>query len=67
MQVTKCDRCGYIFDRPRHEAQYRIANHMKLSYIVADGTTYYNKETYDICPECAKDLVHWFEEKKETD
>lgn len=65
MQVTKCDRCGNIFDRPRSEAEYRIANHIKLTYVIGNGQSSYIKAEYDICPDCSKDLIHWLEEKKE--
>lgn len=69
MQVTRCDRCGNIFDRPLCYYDIDIttvANKMELKCTACNSESL-TKGRYDLCIECISDLRKWLEEKKEAE
>lgn len=51
-RVTKCDRCGEIFD-----------DDSKFSYMRIDYPFKNSEMSFDICSECTKDFKNWIERK----
>lgn len=50
-KCTRCDKCGKEYDADKNMAEVMYVNYELL-----------NKNTYDLCSDCAKDFEKWFKE-----
>lgn len=58
--ATKCDRCGKYFDY-NSDSSDAVA---LMTYDRSKDRYMVEEEEYDLCPDCVKSWISWFNEKR---
>lgn len=66
MMAKKCDRCGKLHEFYRGSKEFKGAENVNgILFIDRDtDNKYWSRNAKDLCPECMRELVDWFEEGK---
>ena len=65
MMVFKCDRCGAIYERSHDKYNIENNNTVIIGFMDANIKNKFKLDSsYDLCPNCIKDLVKWIEGEK---
>lgn len=66
MMAKKCDRCGKLHEFYRGSKDFKGAENANgILFIDRDtDNKYWSRNAKDLCPECMRELVDWFEEGK---
>lgn len=61
-KAIRCDRCGKYYDQiPENLPGTKTGPKYSMTYYKPMGSTGASVETFDLCPECARQLTEWAE------
>ena len=64
MMAKKCDRCGKLHEFYRGSKEFKGGENRNLFIDRDTDNKYWSRNAKDLCPECMRELVDWFEEGK---
>lgn len=56
----KCDRCGSLYDKFDYDIKFTESKGTYISNLCA-GNKNWNSGPKDLCPDCARDFLVWWE------
>ena len=57
----KCDRCGRLYPAADKSIKFRTGSNTYISALWIGNTDCWDSGPKDICPDCAKDFLVWWE------
>ena len=57
----KCDRCGRLYQNADKSIKFRTGSNTYISNLWIGNTASWDSGPQDICPDCARDFLVWWE------